>query len=359
MAFFLRDAFPGTELSKEQMDELLREFDTDKSGTIGLNELHAFLRFYDPDSKTIRRKTVPSYGLKMFEALGWEALEGLVSASKLCFLTADFLGPTLGNKALVVIDVQNDFISGTLAVQTSEEIVSIINNVRDEFDCAPGLYKKMPTLKREQVCMGKTGESVQKKDRPHTYPYSLRAGFRHVFGHLDIFCCLTKVVISYDWHPQEHCSFVESANDGKVELKEQETPACTYCGNCSHGCTLCRMHSLYFTMSLVMSWVFFRFHSYRCSFFFSSCGPSTGAFLMSGVLAASKLLHRCHLSNCPTAALRSPALSFIAGSLVGRFRPCGTSTDAVSTSCGGAPRLDARKVDSRVFFPLAYANHLI
>lgn len=120
LAFFLRDAFPGTELSNEQLDELLREFDTDKSGTIGLNELHAFLRFYDPSLKTIRRKT-----------------------------------------ALVVIDVQNDFISGTLAVQTSEEIVAIINNMRDQFDC---------------------------------------------------------VVISYDWHPHEHCSFVESANDGKVTL---------------------------------------------------------------------------------------------------------------------------------------------
>ena len=48
----------GTELSNEQLNELLREFDTDKSGTIGLNELHAFLRFYDPSSKTIRRKTV-------------------------------------------------------------------------------------------------------------------------------------------------------------------------------------------------------------------------------------------------------------------------------------------------------------
>ena len=32
---------------------------------------------------------------------------------------------------------------------------------------------------------------------------------------------VTKVVISYDWHPHEHCSFVESANDGKVELKKK------------------------------------------------------------------------------------------------------------------------------------------
>ena len=37
----------------------MKEFDADKSGTIGLNELHAFLRFYDSSSKTMRRKTVP------------------------------------------------------------------------------------------------------------------------------------------------------------------------------------------------------------------------------------------------------------------------------------------------------------
>lgn len=41
------------------------------------------------------------------------------------------------NEALVVIDVQNDFISGTLAVQTSEEIVPIINDMREKFDCDP------------------------------------------------------------------------------------------------------------------------------------------------------------------------------------------------------------------------------
>jgi hypothetical protein len=33
---------------------------------------------------------------------------------------------------------------------------------------------------------------------------------------------IAKVVISYDWHPHEHCSFVESANAGKVAMKETE-----------------------------------------------------------------------------------------------------------------------------------------
>ena len=36
-----------------------------------------------------------------------------------------------------MIDVQNDFISGTLAVQTSEGIVPTINQMRDQFDCDP------------------------------------------------------------------------------------------------------------------------------------------------------------------------------------------------------------------------------
>lgn len=125
LAAFLRDAFPGKDLSNKQVDDFMKEFDADKSGTIGLNELHAFLRFYDSSSKTMRRKT-----------------------------------------ALLVIDVQNDFISGTLAVQTSEGIVPTINQMRDQFD---------------------------------------------------------YVVISYDWHPHEHCSFVESANAGKVAMKETES----------------------------------------------------------------------------------------------------------------------------------------
>lgn len=45
----------------------------------------------------------------------------------------------VNRQALLVIDVQNDFISGTLAVPTSEGIVPIINNMRDQFDCDPWL----------------------------------------------------------------------------------------------------------------------------------------------------------------------------------------------------------------------------
>ena len=37
-----------------------------------------------------------------------------------------------------MIDVQNDFISGTLGVPTSENLVPIINGIRENFDCAAG-----------------------------------------------------------------------------------------------------------------------------------------------------------------------------------------------------------------------------
>eukprot|EP00439_Symbiodinium_sp_Y106_P042751 s1839_g5.t1 len=137
LANFLRDAFPGTKLTDEEIATLTAEFDADqslgKNGTIGLNELRAFLRCYDAEQSAMQRKS-----------------------------------------ALVVIDVQslaaiptlNDFIDGTLANKyEAEKIVPIINQIRDDFDV---------------------------------------------------------VVISYDWHPHEHCSFVESANDGKVALQETD-----------------------------------------------------------------------------------------------------------------------------------------
>ena len=64
--------------------------------------------------------------------------------------------------ALIVIDVQNDFVSGSLAnPHGAQAIVPTINSIRDAFDLT---------------------------------------------------------VFSLDWHPHHHCSFVESANTGRVKL---------------------------------------------------------------------------------------------------------------------------------------------
>ena len=102
-------------------DMLLEACDKDGDGTVGVNELRAFLRAYDPNAPTDRPQSVPR------------------------------------KSALIIVDVQNDFISGTLANQhKAEAIVPVINGMREAFDL---------------------------------------------------------VVISLDWHPHQHCSFVETAND--------------------------------------------------------------------------------------------------------------------------------------------------
>eukprot|EP00439_Symbiodinium_sp_Y106_P045756 s957_g5.t2 len=119
----MQDAFPGENFSDADMATMHNTLDMDKDGSIGVNELRAFLRLYQPGQQQIRTKT-----------------------------------------ALIIVDVQNDFITGTLAnPYSAADIVPIINNLRDKFDV---------------------------------------------------------VVISYDWHPHDHCSFVESASEGKEEVKK-------------------------------------------------------------------------------------------------------------------------------------------
>lgn len=121
---FLLAAFPSFPCTDQDMAIFLEHIDQDRSGTVNITELRAFLRCYDPGASLIRKKT-----------------------------------------ALIIIDVQNDFISGTLANQfNAAEIVPRINEIRDNFDV---------------------------------------------------------VTLSYDWHPHDHCSFVESANAGKVAMEDE------------------------------------------------------------------------------------------------------------------------------------------
>lgn len=65
----------------------------------------------------------------------------------------------MGKSALVVIDMQNDFITGSLAVKHADEMVPIINHLRQKFDI---------------------------------------------------------VVWTQDWHPADHVSFASSHKDGKL-----------------------------------------------------------------------------------------------------------------------------------------------
>lgn len=108
-------------------DQLMRAIDVDGSGTIGLSELRGFMRVYDPIEKQLKTRS-----------------------------------------ALIIIDVQNDFVSGSLANSyDAAAMIPAINDMRGSFDL---------------------------------------------------------VVISYDWHPHDHCSFVESVNAGVVALAGDHEP---------------------------------------------------------------------------------------------------------------------------------------
>jgi len=117
---FVAEALPKHASAAEA---LLEACDKDGDGSVGINEMRAFLRVYDPDAPIDVPQSVPR------------------------------------KSALIIVDVQNDFITGTLANQfQAEAIVPVINGMRDAFDL---------------------------------------------------------VVISLDWHPHQHCSFVETANAGE------------------------------------------------------------------------------------------------------------------------------------------------
>lgn len=123
LSAFMAAAFPDFPCTESDMGVFLEHIGEGAS-SVNVTQLRAFLRCFDPGSNSIRKKT-----------------------------------------ALVIIDVQNDFISGTLANQFNAiEIVPKINALRDKFD---------------------------------------------------------EVVVSYDWHPEDHCSFVESANAGKVKMTDE------------------------------------------------------------------------------------------------------------------------------------------
>ena len=122
------DLSGGQAMTEEQSKALMEVVDSDQNGTVGLVELKSFMRMWRTPTKTMRTKS-----------------------------------------ALIIIDVQNDFISGTLGNSdpTTKSIVPLINELREAMDV---------------------------------------------------------VVVSYDWHPHDHCSFVESANAGATPIKSPPNP---------------------------------------------------------------------------------------------------------------------------------------
>ena len=116
---FVRDAFKKHDSA--EINSLMSAIDADGDGIVSMAELRAFLRCYESDTDEVVTKS-----------------------------------------ALVLVNVQNDFISGAMAnPHDAKSIVPVINGMRDAFD---------------------------------------------------------MVVSVDDWHPYHHCAFVESVEEGQVAI---------------------------------------------------------------------------------------------------------------------------------------------
>lgn len=143
-------------LGVDALEKMFDRHDKDKSTTLERSELRSLLTELLGDEVARADATLVDAIMRALDADGSHTVEKaeLVRAWRTWFGAA--LHPV---RALVVIDVQHDFIDGTLPVAGGAEIVPVINRCRDavRFDV---------------------------------------------------------VAISKDWHPHEHCSFHESVEAG-------------------------------------------------------------------------------------------------------------------------------------------------
>jgi len=148
---------------------VMKRYDTNKDGVLDNDELREFL------SNSLTGHTYDEELIQQFTEVLDINQDGSVSLPELRLFTRCYpalsmsasVGPIISKSALLVIDVQNDFISGSLNIKNcpaghdGEEVVPVVNQMRDSFD---------------------------------------------------------TVIFSQDWHPSEHCSFVENVNAGIVPL---------------------------------------------------------------------------------------------------------------------------------------------
>ncbi|XP_013381075.1 uncharacterized protein LOC106152128 [Lingula anatina] len=140
--FFDKYRKSGATRDGGKMQECFRTFDTDRDGYLNTLEFDGLL------SQLFSKRGKP-YLLTDSQRT---ELFNLVDSNKI-------LDPVT---ALIIVDVQNDFISGSLAIQEGELIVSPINNILD------------------------------------TYKFDL-------------------VVYTLDWHPHDHISFVENVKKREID----------------------------------------------------------------------------------------------------------------------------------------------
>jgi hypothetical protein len=139
-------------ITDKYIEELFEKHDLDKNGTLEKEEVKELVISILSDQDPASVDQITDEDHDMIYSLIDRNHDGSVSLDELKESLREWL-PASGNQtALVVVDLQNDFISGTLAVTGAEEAVHATNKLRTAF------------------------------------PFDLVAHTR-------------------DWHPAEHCSF--------------------------------------------------------------------------------------------------------------------------------------------------------
>jgi len=133
----IRDAM----MSELAMRKLIAKYDTDHDGYIDERELRNMLN--EMFQLGVTTTSLDDAGLKTLMAGMDSDRSGSVSTRELLHAWQTWLGKALlPVRCLLIIDVQNDFISGSLAVNDAEAVVPVINRLRSELAFDVVAYSK-------------------------------------------------------------------------------------------------------------------------------------------------------------------------------------------------------------------------
>jgi len=160
---------PSIAESEKAVCQLLDKYDFNRDGFLDEREIRGLLK--EMFHLGVASTELNDEGVHLLMDAIDQDRSGMVSTAELLGAWRTWLGRALFPvRCLLVIDVQNDFISGTLAVKAAEQVVPVINQMRKDL-------------------------------------------------HFDV------VAVSKDWHPHTHCSFHESFVDNPPGSRPSELHA--------------------------------------------------------------------------------------------------------------------------------------
>ncbi|RWS03502.1 Pyrazinamidase/nicotinamidase-like protein, partial [Dinothrombium tinctorium] len=156
---------PSGRAKNEHEENLIREcfrrFATENSGLSAKDFLNLCESLF-VDEDTNKPYNIPSAYQDYFFSKFNSKSDGLIGFDEFRYMWNNWIAKILWPRsALIVVDVQNDFISGSLAINEAEQIIPVINRLIED-------------VKFKQICY------------------------------------------SHDWHPEDHISFIENVRLRKV-----------------------------------------------------------------------------------------------------------------------------------------------